>query len=168
MRECDPRMNSATRRLTARASALMALVSLLALVAGCGHGAKSPATVTVTLSTIHSLGPVLTTDKGFALYSFPPDKQQKVTCTGGCADHWPPLTVAESGKVVAGSGVPQDLLGTVRSGGTRVVTYNKWPLYTYKPDVEPRTATGQALDLDGGLWYVLTADGTPVTKPYLR
>lgn len=160
-----------THRVGRTAALLGGLCALLALAAGCGSGgggAAAPQKVTVALADIHSLGPVLTTDKGFALYSFPPDKRRSVTCTGGCAASWPALTVADKGRVIAGKGVRQRLLGTVQAGGRRVVTYDKWPLYTYKPDVEPRTATGQALDLNGGYWYVLAADGTPLTKPYLR
>ena len=43
--------------------------------------------------------------------------------------------------------------------GGRVVTYNKWPLYTYVADTKPGQATGQALNLNGGLWYVLAPSG---------
>ncbi len=34
-----------------------------------------------------------------------------------------------------------------------------WPLYTYVADRKPGMATGQALDLNGGLWYVLAPSG---------
>ena len=51
------------------------------------------------------------------------------------------------------------------SGG-RVVTYNHWPLYTYIVDKKPGQATGQALNLNGGLWYVLSPAGKVIrTKP---
>ena len=43
--------------------------------------------------------------------------------------------------------------------GGRVVTYNKWPLYTYIGDTAPGQAKGQALNLNGGLWYVLSPSG---------
>jgi predicted lipoprotein with Yx(FWY)xxD motif len=45
-----------------------------------------------------------------------------------------------------------------------VVTYNRWPLYTYVGDSKPGQASGQALDLNGGLWYVLSPSGKVITK----
>jgi predicted lipoprotein with Yx(FWY)xxD motif len=50
--------------------------------------------------------------------------------------------------------------------GGRVVTYNGWPLYTYVSDTAPGKASGQALNLNGGLWYVLAPSGKVIrTKP---
>ena len=43
-----------------------------------------------------------------------------------------------------------------------MVTYNGWPLYTYTGDVEAGQATGQAIDLNGGPWYVLRPSGAPL------
>jgi Secreted repeat of unknown function len=43
--------------------------------------------------------------------------------------------------------------------GGRVVTYARWPLYTYVADTSGGTAKGQALNLNGGLWYVLSPSG---------
>lgn len=144
------------------------LLVALPVLAGCSGGTKAPSNVTIASSRIGNLGVVLTTSDGHALYSFPPDKRSKVTCTSSCAESWPPVYVASGGKVVAGSGVQQSLLGTVSDGGKDVVTYDKWPLYTYKPDVEARTAVGQALNLNGGYWYVLNTAGRPVTRTYSR
>src|SRR4029078_11623395 len=59
----------------------------------------------------------------------------------------------------------QTLLGSDKNpSGGRVVTYNRWPLYTYIADSKPGQATGQALDLNGGLWYVLSPYGKVITK----
>jgi hypothetical protein len=50
--------------------------------------------------------------------------------------------------------------------GGKVVTYNHWPLYTYVVDTKPGQATGQALNLNGELWYVLSPAGKVIrTKP---
>ena len=48
--------------------------------------------------------------------------------------------------------------------GGRVVTYAGWPLYTYVTDTAPGTATGQALNLNGGLWYALAPSGQVIHK----
>jgi hypothetical protein len=49
------------------------------------------------------------------------------------------------------------------SGG-RVVTYNGWPLYTYRSDVELGSGNGQDIDLNGGYWYVIRPSGEPVKE----
>jgi hypothetical protein len=50
--------------------------------------------------------------------------------------------------------------------GGRVVTYARWPLYTYAADTRPGVANGQALNLNGGLWYVLSPTGKVIrNKP---
>ena len=99
---------------------------------------------------------MLVTNKGYALYVFPPDRASRVSCTGDCADGWPPLVVPAGDSVAAGDGVRADLLGTMPAhGGTRVVTYHGWPLYTYLGDSDPGHAAGQGKYDDGGYWYVM-------------
>ncbi len=48
--------------------------------------------------------------------------------------------------------------------GGRVVTYAGWPLYAYAGDSGAGTATGQGLDANGGLWYVISPGGQVVHK----
>ena len=55
------------------------------------------------------------------------------------------------------------LLGTTaRADGGIQVTYAGWPLYLWPDDVSPGQATGQGLNNVGGLWYVVSPDGTPI------
>lgn len=152
----------------------LGLLLLAATLAACGPATSGhtpskadtgSGSVTLIVHSIPSLGKVLATDKGFTLYMFPPDQQRSSTCTGSCAGHWPPLYVPSGARLVAGAGVEQTLVGTVKSGGRQIATYNSWPLYTYEPDVRPGLATGQHLELDGGLWYVLSPSGTPIKTP---
>jgi predicted lipoprotein with Yx(FWY)xxD motif len=116
--------------------------------------------VTVEQTELGQLGTVLVTNKGFALYMFPPDAARQVTCTGDCTSAWPPLTLHSGESVAAGAGVRADLLGTVPDpGGGRVVTYHGWPLYTYLGDASPGHAVGQGKNDDGGYWYVMRPSG---------
>ncbi len=120
--------------------------------------------VTVERAELGPLGTVLVTNKGFALYMFPPDAARHVTCTGGCASAWPPLTLHAGETAAAGAGVRADLLGTMPGpGGGRVVTYHGWPLYTYLGDASPGHAAGQGKDDDGGSWYVMRPSGQIVS-----
>ncbi len=120
--------------------------------------------VTVERAELSRLGTVLVTNKGFALYTFPPDAAQHVTCTGDCASAWPPLTLHAGETAAAGAGVRAGLLGTMPgSGGGRVVTYRGWPLYTYLGDASPGHAAGQGKNDDGGSWYVMRPSGQIVS-----
>ena len=70
--------------------------------------------------------------------------------------------VRTDGAPKAGPGAQTALLGRdTTPDGHEVVTYNGWPLYTYAADVDARQATGQALDLNGGYWYVMSPAGKP-------
>jgi predicted lipoprotein with Yx(FWY)xxD motif len=150
----------------------LVVVLLLATVAGAvaasaSYSAVRAATVTITTRKVPKLGVVLVDGQGRALYMFAPDKQARVTCKKACAAVWPPVKLAKGQKLAAAGGVKRSLLGSdPNPAGGRVVTYNKWPLYTYVADTKPGQATGQALNLNGGLWYVLAASGKVIrTKP---
>lgn len=104
------------------------------------------------------LGDHVITDDGHVLYVFLPDAQGASTCTGGCAEAWPPLLV--DGEVLAADELDADAVGTVeRDDGSMQVTYFGWPLYTYVQDTEAGMATGQGV---GGNWFVIAPDGTVV------
>ncbi len=68
---------------------------------------------------------------------------------------------------MASGSVKQALLGSDPDPeGGRVITYAGWPLYTYVADTAQGTATGQAINLNGGMWYVLSPSGKMIkTKP---
>ncbi|WP_328914487.1 MULTISPECIES: COG4315 family predicted lipoprotein [unclassified Streptomyces] len=119
---------------------------------------------TATVSTkSESLGKILVNAKGLTLYLFEADKTSKSTCTGACAQAWPPLTV--KGKPTAGSGVQSKLLSTTnRSGGTKQVTYKGHPLYRFAGDKKAGDTNGQGLNNFGAKWYVLGGNGKAITS----
>jgi len=131
-------------------------------VASMQHTTKAP---TVQTRKIKGLGTVLVNGSGRTLYMFVPDHQKRVTCTGGCAAVWPPLKAKAGAKPTAGGAARKSLLGTDKDpSGGRVVTYARWPLYTYVGDTKPGQAKGEALNLNGGLWYVLSPAGKVIKK----
>jgi predicted lipoprotein with Yx(FWY)xxD motif len=120
---------------------------------------------TVKTRRIGKLGVVLVNSGGFTLYMFQPDRRQRVTCKGSCAAAWPPLKVKRGQNPTAGGAAKQSLLGSDKNpSGGRVVTYNRWLLYTYVADQKPGQASGQGLNLNGRLWYVLSPSGQIVKK----
>jgi len=127
-----------------------------------GGAAKA---VVISTAKLPKLGTVLVDGKGRTLYMFVPDKRKKVTCTGTCAAVWPPVKLAKGAKPVAKGAAKAKLLGSDPDPtGGRVVTYDGWPLYTYVGDTSAGKATGQALNLNGGLWYVLAPSGKVIKK----
>lgn len=167
-----------------RKSILMVIVPLAALLAAaCGSSSSktttnaktsAPAntststsgakgTVMVTTATIKPYGTVLVNASGHALYVFAPDKAKKVTCVGACAKIWPPVALSSGAKPTASGGVKASLLGSdPNPSGGRVATYNGWPLYAYVTDTAAGVAHGQGLNLNGGLWYLISPSGKPV------
>jgi predicted lipoprotein with Yx(FWY)xxD motif len=140
----------------------LVVVGALAVNAAARATTRLSASATVKISTgnVPGLGTVLVDAKGRTLYMFVPDKQRHVTCVRTCAAIWPPVKLPSGDKPVAAGGAKASLLGSdPNPSGGRVVTYHGWPLYTYVTDTRAREATGQALNLNGGLWYVLAPSG---------
>ena len=99
---------------------------------------------------------VLTNSAGRTLYWFVPDTSTTSKCTGSCASFWPPL----KGPATAGSGVTGTLGTITRPDGTTQATYDGHPLYTYVGYSAPGQNKGNGLNIDGGLWYEMTASGS--------
>jgi predicted lipoprotein with Yx(FWY)xxD motif len=146
------------------AVAVVAASSALAAKNGAERVAKG---ATVQTRNIKGLGTVLVNSRGRTLYMFKPDNRKRVTCKGQCAAIWPPLKLKSGQTATVGGAAKKSLLGSDKNpSGGRVVTYNRWPLYTYVADSKPGQATGQALNLNGGLWYVLSPSGKVITKKH--
>ncbi len=127
--------------------------------------ASATTQVGVSARAIPKLGTVLVNAKGLTLYMFVPDRRLRVTCVRTCAAVWPPLKLTAGAKAVARGKARASLLGSDKNpAGGRVVTYHGWPLYVYIADTKPGQAKGQALDLNGGLWYVLSPSGVVIKK----
>ena len=125
----------------------------------------APKVVVISTRAVPKLGTVLVDGRGRTLYMFPPDKRKKVTCVRTCAAVWPPVKLPKGARPVAKGKAKARLLGSdPNPAGGRVVTYNRWPLYTYVADTAPGQAKGQALDLNGGFWYVLAPSGKVIRK----
>lgn len=123
------------------------------------------AKLTVSAATVPGLGVILVNSQGRTLYTFAPDKKSKVTCVGSCASVWPPVTLSAGAAPAAAKQLKASLLASDPDpSGGKVVTYAGWPLYTYVGDSAAGTASGQAKNLNGGFWYVITPAGKVITK----
>jgi predicted lipoprotein with Yx(FWY)xxD motif len=91
-----------------------------------------------------------------AIYVFQNDRRNRSTCFGACAKAWPP--VYTRGRPRAAKGIRQSLLGTIKRGSRRQVTYAGRPLYFYAHE-GPGEVLCHNVFLNGGLWWVIGADG---------
>ena len=133
--------------------------------AGASAAASASASSSGTALKTATIGgvTVLTSAKGFTLYSFAPDTATTSNCNGACATYWPPV----KGPATAGSGVTGTLTTIKRSDGSMQAAYDGHPLYTYAADTAPGQAKGNGLNLSGGVWHEVTASGgaAPAQSP---
>jgi len=163
-----------TRKIPGRLRLLLALPAAAAAAAAlvaCGSAGASPApssappsagssspaaaaASTVKTATIAGVT-VLTSSKGFTLYSFAPDTSTTSKCNGTCAQNWPPVTGPVTGAGVTGT------FGTItRADGSVQATFDGHPLYTFVGDTAPGQNKGNGLNAAGGLWHEITTSGT--------
>jgi predicted lipoprotein with Yx(FWY)xxD motif len=122
----------------------------------------SSASATVDTTSAGGLGTILVDSQGDTLYVFDKDTGTQSTCSGACAQSWPPLRA--SGKPTAGAGATASMLGTTpRSDGKPQVTYNGHPLYTFTADQGPGQTNGQGVTAFGAPWYVISPSGDQIT-----
>ena len=175
----------ARRKRVVAALVAMAAVAVVPLLAGTATGASAAGTGITIATAPGPFGTMLVAGSGkyadYALYFITSDQPPtygcsatKVTtplgpyqCAGPPSNQnadWPALTT--KGAPVAGPGVSQKLLGTVRRPGIgNQVTYAGHPLYLF--DQKPLQVTGVGWDQPGippdhGLWYLLTPQGLPL------
>jgi predicted lipoprotein with Yx(FWY)xxD motif len=135
---------------------VVALVLLIVAVAGAGNSAATSSGGSVALKTGKAGGvTVLTNAKGLTLYTFAADSPGKSNCYGSCAQYWPPVI----GSPSVPSGIPGNFGTTTRTDGTKQVTWNGHPLYTYVGDHGPGQAAGNGLNVNGGLWKDIKVSG---------
>jgi predicted lipoprotein with Yx(FWY)xxD motif len=143
-----------TAGLTAAVLGVAAVVLLGVAVGNAAGSAPAVASADTALKTTTIDGTtVLTNGKGFTLYSFAPDTPTTSKCYGSCAAYWPPVI----GSSTAGSGLPGKTGTIKRADGSLQLTYNGHPLYTYIGDSAPGQASGNKLNLNGGLWLEVPA-----------
>jgi predicted lipoprotein with Yx(FWY)xxD motif len=149
------RIPPAAARAAGMIAATLTVAALVLLgLAVAGASSTPPAATGTALKTATIRGTtVLTNAKGFTLYSFAPDTPASSKCYGSCAAYWPPVT----GTTAAGQGLPGKVATITRTGGSRQLTYNGHPLYTYIGDTAPGQARGINLNLNGGLWHEVPA-----------
>jgi predicted lipoprotein with Yx(FWY)xxD motif len=124
------------------------------------EGLRVPARRAEIVARDSPFGDVLFDTNGQVVYAFELDRPNTSNCVSQeCVKAWPPVLTRE--QPTAGPGVNERLLGTIRRGGGRLqVTYDGRPLYFYEHE-SPGEIRCHNVDLNGGLWWVVTRSGTP-------
>ena len=146
--------------------ALLAAVAVLG--AACGGGSKSATTSSSnsTIATANSdVGSILVNCvRGETLYLFAKDTGADDSCSGACAKAWRPYS-ANGAALHVGSSLKASLLTSMtRADGTKQLTYNGHPLYTFSGDSKAGDITGQGSDAFGARWYVVSPKGAANRK----
>jgi predicted lipoprotein with Yx(FWY)xxD motif len=114
-------------------------------------GVTFPPIGTTVLIVQHSnLGWVMAKADGYVVYTYAKDsKDGAPTCTGSCASVWTPVTGMP--KAGPADNFPGSFGVVTGAGGTKVITYNGYPLYTYA-GASTLSTKGNGID---GAWHVI-------------
>jgi predicted lipoprotein with Yx(FWY)xxD motif len=128
---------------------------------GAAHRPAVPVTATMTTAVKSgdtSLGKVLVAPSGLTMYALTTDTKAMSSCTGACAQVWPPVLVDQGWT--AAPGLDRSLFSTlVRSDGSHQLVAGQWPLYTFSGDTKAGDVNGEG---SGGVWFAAGADGSLV------
>jgi predicted lipoprotein with Yx(FWY)xxD motif len=127
--------------------------------AGSSVAATATGAALKTAST--SLGTVVVTSSGRTVYAFDKDTQNsgKSACNAGCIGLWPAVTTTSS--TPTGAGVSGKLGTITRSDGSKQLTLDGRPLYTYAGDSGAGAVSGQGVK---GIWWAVTPSGAEITE----
>ncbi len=153
--------------VAASAFALAACSSASGTSARYGGAPSAPASVApapagAELTTARTaLGTILVNGQGRTVYRFAADTKGHSNCTGACLQYWPPVTSSDE-MPTAASSVTAGLGVITRPDGSKQLTVNGWPVYTFALDNSPGVASGQGSNEFGGLWWVASTSGAEI------
>jgi predicted lipoprotein with Yx(FWY)xxD motif len=105
-------------------------------------------------------GQVLATSDGLTLYTNTVDTAEDLRCINiACTGFWPPYSV--DAEPTAGAEIPGSLGIVNRPDGSKQVTFNQQPLYTFYLDKQQGDAKGNGFTDFGGTWHVVTLGSAP-------
>jgi predicted lipoprotein with Yx(FWY)xxD motif len=123
-------------------------------------GAGSSSTAGDKLSTATtSLGKIVVDGTGMTVYYYGQDTKGETssTCTGACASQWPAVTASGTPTVTGVTGTVGTIAGP---NGTKQVTIDGLPIYTYAGDSKAGDVNGQLI---GNAWWAVAPDGSKIT-----
>jgi predicted lipoprotein with Yx(FWY)xxD motif len=122
-------------------------------------GASRAQVVRVSTAHVAHVGTVLTTGSGRTLYYFTANPLGKSSCTGACAQIWPPFLASKGAHIRGPHGVKGLSLISIGSGQWQVAFHDN-ALYRFKSDTRRGQAGGQGVL---GKWFAALKSGIPAT-----
>lgn len=108
-------------------------------------------------------GTILVTPQRMTMYAFAIDTRGQSHCTGSCATYWPPVPATDAPKHAV-PGITATFGSITRSDGTKQLTVDGFPMYTYAADRSPGDVNGQGVNASGGLWWAVSPNGSWDTR----
>jgi predicted lipoprotein with Yx(FWY)xxD motif len=160
---CENVRRSPPRPLPLTVTVALGIAGVIsATLAGCGGSTTTRADL-VLRAVNTSAGRMVVTGGGLTVYIYLPDQTHPsvTTCTGDCANDWPPIL--ENGPKPAVAGISKARIGTVgRPDGRRQLTLNGYPLYRFAADRLPGDIRGEAV---GDTWFAVDPEGNFLSLP---
>jgi predicted lipoprotein with Yx(FWY)xxD motif len=96
---------------------------------------------------LHRADKILVDAKGMTVYTYDKDASGsgKSTCTGQCAENWPPVKAE-------GKDFSDPYAALTRDDGSKQLSYKGRPLYTFVKDKKPGDKTGDKVK---DVWHVI-------------
>ncbi|GGM69069.1 hypothetical protein GCM10011609_00890 [Lentzea pudingi] len=160
------RRGQATTALAALALALTACGSTQTPPGGAATGGlqAKPADLSghnnYFIANTEQMGWFVIDAEGLPMYRYDKDvpKPSKSNCEGECAKAWKPVL---ADKTPMATGVDPISMGVLtRPDGTKQLTIQGWPQYTFAEDKVAGDMKGQA---KGGVWWVTAPNGAKIT-----
>ena len=126
-----------------------------------GSGTSASTSAGDTLKTASSpLGDIVVDGKGMTVYYYGKDTMGETSsaCTGACAGQWPAVTATGTPTVTGITGTVATISG---ANGTKQVTIDGLPIYTYAGDSKAGDVNGQLI---GKVWWAVSPDGSKITS----
>lgn len=108
-------------------------------------------------------GTILVTPQRMTMYAFAIDTRGQSHCTGSCATYWPPVPATDAPRHAV-PGITATFGSITRSDGTKQLTVDGFPMYTYAADRSPGDVNGQGVNASGGLWWTVSPNGSWDTR----
>jgi predicted lipoprotein with Yx(FWY)xxD motif len=124
--------------------------------AASAGGSNSAGGALVQVLDTGTLGQVLVDAQGRTIYRYDKDrpKPSRSACSATCLKKWTPVQFDGARNV---EGIDRGLVGSLlRADGSRQLTINGWPAYTYAGDTSVGEVNGQGV---GKLFWAIGPDG---------
>lgn len=149
-------------RMRRTVGAALLTAGLVAGLAAPGHAnADEPVTPQPVLAKHASdLGEIIVDAEGMTVYAFQGDTPASSGCGEDCLQKWPAV-LAPDPLPAQVAGVEGVLGVYLRPDGTRQLTLNSHPLYTFVQDKAAGQHNGVGKQLSNSKWGVMQSDGLP-------